>query len=307
MDKASQRPQLQFGPYLTQGPLGRPTSDGQTSMFIATHQETGSRVALRVLPLQTTNIEVVVKECETALSTLRQMVIPHSVKIEDYGHTPEAVYVAVSLMTGGTLQQRMLHNGIGMEPDDGPTLPSAGDVLQLAERVCEALQAMHDQDMIHGQIEPRNIMFDEDGDAYVSDIGLMRLIKILYNLDTTNSLSVSKYTPPELWQGEKPDARSDQYTLACLLYELLTGQAPFNSASIFALMKSHTNDDVKPPHLLRKDLPAELAVVFWQALAKPPSKRHRSIMSFYDELETALSGQWGDPTDFFTEVIDLSS
>lgn len=300
MSDAQEMPNLTFGPYITKGPLGRQTRDGQSSMFIAEHQETKHRVALRVLPVQAKDPAAVIERCNAALEPITEIMIPHSVKIVDYGNTKDAIYLASTLMTGGTLQHRMLQRGIGMDTVPEQQFPSLGEILGLAERMCEALDVMHNHDLIHGQIEPRNIMFDDVGEAYISDVGLVRIIKILYQLDTTNSLSISRYTPPELWEGGRADARSDQYSLACLIYELLTGQAPFNSASIFTLMQSHTKDDVLPPSMVRKGLPDDLAVVFWQALAKPPEKRHRSILAFYDELADALGDDLGDATGFFT-------
>jgi serine/threonine protein kinase len=155
-------------------------------------------------------------------------------------------------------------------------------------------------DIVHGQISAGSIMFNEKGDAFLSDVGLTRIMKIIYRLEFTSSFNMNKYSAPELWEGERPSPATDQYAVACLVYELLTGKAPFDDTSIYHLMQAHTNDVATPPHYLRKELPSDLAMVFWQALAKPVDRRYPSIAALLEALESALEDKLGQPTDFFT-------
>jgi len=298
-------PGSKLGPYVIKRRIGD-TSD-QSSVYIAMHEETQHQVALRALHITTRgDIEAAIAACKAELEQITSVYVPNSVQIESYGHVADTIYIAMTVMSGGTLLSRMKQRAIGLSLKQkqnnpaAPQLPSFGEVLTLTERIASALEQLHDVDRVHGQLEPRSIMFDEQGAAHLADIGLTRLTKIIYDLDTTNSLNVTKYTPPELWNGERPGSSTDQYSLACIVYELLTGGAPFTDASIFGLMQAHTSSVVEPPHYVREGLPGDLAMVFWQALAKPTDRRFASVMAFYDALEAVLGDEPGEPTGFFT-------
>jgi serine/threonine-protein kinase len=224
---------------------------------------------------------------------------PYIVKIEDHGIHESMLYIAMTVMDGGSLGDRMkqrLHTTL----EDDANLPSPGEVLQMLERVAEALDDIHSRNIVHGQIGPRSIMFDETGAAFVADIGMTRLMKIIFKLEATNSFNMNPYSAPELWEGERPSPSTDQYALACVIYELLTGKPPFNNTSIYHLMQAHMNDVAAPPHYTRPELPGDLAMVFWQALAKPVDRRYPSIMAFHDGLRKSLGEKLGEDTDFYT-------
>lgn len=305
MDDPMSHVRRTYGPYQTTRSIGRASTDN-SSVFVAIHEQTQQEVALRVLPITASDVEEVIVRCKAELASIKALNIPNSIEINDYGSTDESIYIATDVMAGGTLQQRMIAFGLGKQEDGvKPRMPSMREVLDMTERICDALDALHGNGLVHGQLEPRSILFDEDGDAYLADIGITRLTKIMYHLEATNSLNVSKYTPPELWNGERPSAATDQYAFACIVYELLVGAAPFNSSSIFDLMKAHAEDVATPPHYKREGLPSELAMVFWQSLAKPVDKRYNSMLAFYAALEEAMGADLGEDTGFFTDVIEV--
>jgi serine/threonine protein kinase len=210
-------------------------------------------------------------------------------------------------MQGGSLADRLKYRRVKSDHGINIPLPSPGEVVEMLERVADALDGLHSEDMVHGQVEPRNIMFDEHGLAYLADIGLTRLLKIIYSLDATNSFNTNKYTAPELWDGQRPLPATDQYSLACIAYELITGRPPFDAPTIFGLMKQHTDDVVLPPHYVRDGIPADLALPFWQAMAKPPERRYHNIYAFVEEVRQAVADKEGSPTGFFTFDMQPSS
>ena len=138
----------------------------------------------------------------------------------------------MDILNGGTLEQRMKTR---MSDENNKVLPTIADVLHMTERLAIALDALHQLNMVHGQIQPHSIMFDDRGNAFLTEIGLTRIMKIIYNLDTTNSFNMTRYSAPELWNGERPSPSTDQYALACIVYQLLTGKVPFDGPSIYAL------------------------------------------------------------------------
>ncbi|MDQ7034006.1 MAG: serine/threonine-protein kinase [Anaerolineae bacterium] len=285
-----------FGPYEVLHLMG---TSGQSAVFAAKHETTQHKVVLRVMTMAVTNLDAAIVECTQVLEEISNIDAPNIVKIEDYGIHNALIYIAMTIMEGGSLSDRMksrMESALG----DDAQLPSAGEVLQMLERVAIALDDIHERDMVHGQIGPGSIMFDKKGTAFVSDIGLTRLMKIIFRLEATNSFNMNPYSAPELWNGERPSPATDQYALACVIYELLTGKPPFNNTSIYHLMQAHMDDVAAPPHYIRPDLPSELALVFWQALAKPVDRRFPSVLAFHKGLQDALGDKLGEETDFFT-------
>ncbi len=287
----------QYGPYICRSLI---EADSQGGAFIAEHERSGAEVLLRVLTVTIADVDEALTQCEYLLQELSAIDAPYIITIEDYGSEVHTLYIALSLVRGGTLAQRMAYHHIGTPNNTEPHLPSVADVLALTERMAGALDALHATGLVHGQLEPRTILFDTTGAAFLSEIGFTRLMKIMFRLDATNSFNMSRYSPPELWNGERPSPATDQYALACILYELLTGQAAFSGSSIYDLMKAHTEDIAVPPHYAHPELSESLAMVFWQALAKRPGRRFKSVTAFYQALKKILGDDATSRTDFFT-------
>lgn len=280
-------------------------SGADSALYHALNSKTGKAVTLRVISLrrdwkETGRFEATRNAVLDAIAVLRNISAPSAVPILDFGVDDVYVYMAMPFMRGNSLHNRLEMRNISAK--NIATLPSLGQISQLVTRIGTALQALHDNGTVHGQVEPRAILFDESGDCFLADGGLIRLHKIIFHLENTNSFSVTRYSAPELWEGDKPVPASDQYALACVAYELITGRAPFESESLFGLMQSHVNDAVMPPNYVRPELklPTELAMVFWQALAKPIDRRYDSVQAFARAFAKVTAGYEGTPTDFFT-------
>jgi serine/threonine protein kinase len=289
-----------FGPYSSLRTLG---ASNNNAVYMALHQGTGRLVALRALTVNHDNREQALEACKTEVARFAAYSIPNVVQIEDYGIEGSTLYIAMRVMKGGSLQDRLKAVQRKVDAGSAPILPSPGEVVAVVERLAQALDGLHGHGMVHGQVEPRNILFDDSGLSYMSDVGLTRLLKIIYSLETTNSFSTTKYTAPELWDGKRPSPATDQYALACIAYELMTGKAPFEAPTIYGLMRQHTDEVALPPHYIRRGLPADLAIPFWQAMAKLPEKRFPNLRAFLDDLRTTIQGNEGTATGFF--ALDL--
>lgn len=295
MDDLKPPTSRKFGAYITLKLIG---TGGQSAVYSAMHEKTGRMVALRVMSVTANDVESAMNNCKDLLTELKLLEIPNAVAIEDFGNIEAVLYIAMNVMTGGTLLERMKQRQF-FEAGQTPQLPSPLEILDLTERMTVALDELHSIGMVHGQIEPRSIMFNERGEAFLSDIGMTRMMKFIYRLDATNSFNMTKYSAPELWEGKRPSPATDQYAFACILYELLTGKAPFDAPSIFGLMQAHANDVAAPPQHHRQDLPSSLSMIFWQALAKPVDRRYPSMREFYEDLRDALEGYESKSTNFF--------
>lgn len=275
------------------------------SLFQALNRKTGKSVMLRVLKIHLAKQErdkydSIRQECLNEMARVQKLTSPYLVPVLDYGVDEFYLYAAMPLMRGGSLHKRL--KTLRQQDKLTEKLPSLGQISDFIQRIADALQDLHRNGMVHGQVEPRAVLFDETGKAYLNDAGIVRLQKIFFNLESTNSFSVTRYSAPELWDGQRPEPASDQYALACLTYELITGRAPFESDSLIGLMNSHRYEAAMPPGLLRPELslPPELPMVLWQALAKPPSSRFSSVTAFAEAFARVVSAYRGTPTDFFT-------
>ncbi len=293
--------QQKYGSYLTRQSIA---TDGQSVIYRAMHAITGVDVTLRLMTIQSKDVEASLQECFQILQETQQINVPNISHILDYGNEENILYIATDYWPGGSLRKRMDRRHFGLNATEPPQLPASQEVLQMADQVAEALDALHEQGVIHAQLSATSILFDAEGNAAVGDVGMLRLLKVIFNLEMTNSFNITRYSAPELWEGERPTPATDLYAFACIVYELLTGRPPFDNNSISKLMKAHTDELAPPPHYVRKELPSDLAMVFWQALAKPVDRRYPSVRKFYLDLADALQKLPEEPTDFFTFAVD---
>src|SRR5207237_8029592 len=167
--------------------------------------------------------------------------------------------------------------------------------VDLIAQVAEALDAAHAAGLVHRDVKPGNILVSSNGDfesAYVCDFGLARHVSSVSSLTGERGfVGTIDYVPPEQIQGGTLDGRADVYSLGCVLFELLTGERPFDRESELSVVFAHLNDP--PPRLseARPDLPAAFDAVFATALAKSPEARYSSCAELAHAARSALQGK----------------
>lgn len=278
-----------------------------SALYHAMNTVTGSLVMLRVLSVrrdrhEQRTIDGEMKRCLDELEIVRNIHHPHLLPILDVQSSGPHVFFAMPIKSGGNLSHRMYGRpDFSYEESLAPIrLPSLGETTQLILQLGHALQALHEAGHSHGQVEPGSV-YTQGREVFLGNAGLLRLNKIIFRLDTTSSFDMTRYSAPEVWGAERSSPASDQYALACLAYEMVTGRFPFDSQTLLGLMDAHLNGSVPPPHLIRPDLklPQELSFIFWQALAKPVNERFDHIGMFVDAFALCVRGREGEPTDFF--------
>ncbi len=192
---------------------------------------------------------------------------------------------------------------IVMERIDGPTLvqhvakwrarvPFA-EVRALFAGVLDAMEQGHRRGIVHRDLKPDNILVARRGAALVPklvDFGIAKILEGTTYTMTGALLGTCRYMSPEQVQRpERADPRSDVYSLGVTLYQLVTGQVPFESTNHFAVMMSHVHDAPRPPSELRTDLPPELDRLILDALSKDPAGRPASCAAFRERLDAALA------------------
>jgi eukaryotic-like serine/threonine-protein kinase len=196
-----------------------------------------------------------------------------------------------ALRTALTLDNQLV---MIMEFVDGVTLSSRlhqGAIppalaVRYIDQVLDALSYAHKQNIIHRDIKPANMMLTPDGSVKLMDFGIARSASDRSLTLTGTTLGSLNYMPPEQVKGDPADNRSDLYSLGVSLYEMVTGQLPFQADSNYAMMAAHLQEVPKPPIVLRPGIPQALNQIIVMALAKDPGQRFQSADAFRGALKS---------------------
>jgi serine/threonine-protein kinase len=251
------------GRYRIESLLGR---GGMATVYLADDVRHGRRVAIKVLESATSGgaaDERFLREIRIAA----RLSHPHILALHDSGEVDKLRYYVMPYVAGESLRDRMGREGA----------LSAAEAVRLCAEVADALDYAHRQGIIHRDIKPENIMLQE-GHALVADFG----IASAYAASETRGLTLDgtvvgtpAYLSPEQVNGDALDGRSDLYSLACLLFECLTGSLPF-SGTAMAMMAQRVMGEAPSVQTLRSDIPDGVAGVVQRALTNDPSGRFQT-------------------------------
>jgi serine/threonine protein kinase/Flp pilus assembly protein TadD len=215
------------------------------------------------------------------IQILARLQHPHILALLDSGATEEAPprpFYVMPYVDGETLRQRLTREG---------PLPVA-EALRLVRETGEALHYAHGEGLIHRDVKPENVLLSQ-GHALVADFGIARAAGVAAGDRLTRtglSMGTPAYMSPEQAGGEREvDARADQYSLACVLYELLGGQPPFTGPDALAVLSRQVLDPVPPLTTLRPGVPGSVRLAIERALSKVPADRFATVLEFLAALE----------------------
>jgi serine/threonine-protein kinase len=227
---------------------------------------------------------------------------PHILGLHDSGEAAGYLYYVMPYIEGETLRERL----------DRERMLPVEEACQIAVEVGDALEYAHGQGVIHRDIKPENILLS-GGHAVVADFGLARALEESGGERLTQTgivIGAPVYSSPEQSGADGPvDGRTDQYSLATVIYEMLTGEPPFAGASIRAIMARKSTETPSSPRLLRDSIPPRVEAAVMKALAKLPADRYRTTGEFCaaltggQSIATADAGAGsGKPPSFWGEL-----
>src|ERR1700755_955471 len=223
---------------------------------------------------------------------------PSIVAVYDTGEaeTPSGPlpYIVMEYVEGVTLRD-IVHT-------EGPLAPRRA--IEIIADACQALNFSHQNGIIHRDVKPANIMISATNAVKVMDFGIARAIADSGNSVTQTAavIGTAQYLSPEQARGETVDARSDVYSLGCVLYEILTGEPPFVGDSPVAVAYQHVREDPVPPSERNPALSPDLDAVVLKALAKNPDNRYQTAAEMRTDLIRVHSGEAPEAPKVFTDA-----
>ena len=267
-----------IGRYAISGELGR---GAMGIVYDAFDPLIGRNVALKVIRLKEAmephEAEFLRDRLFREARLAGQLFHPGIVVILDVGQERDTAFVAMERVEGQTLQRIL----------DGGDLLATSRVLGILQQTGVALDFAHQHGVVHCDIKPANIILQNDSEVKITDFGIARVISQTLTLPGT-VMGTPSYMSPEQLEGRPVDGRGDQFSLAVLAYELLTGQRPFHGDSLATLTHAIVNGKRPSARAANPELPAAIDRVLQRGLAKFPQQRYQNCVELVTQIDSAL-------------------
>jgi len=249
---------------------------GMAYVFTANDTQENRTVAVKILKDEFASNREFVRKFINESKVLAGLAHPSIVEVFDVSFEGNPKFMVMEYIDGITLKEYM-------ETADGPL--SWKDSVHFTIQILRALQHAHARGVIHRDIKPHNIMLFTDGTVKVMDFGISKVAREEVKSSTEHTLGSVHYISPEQAQGQSTDEKSDIYSLGCVLYEMLTGQKPFDSDNPVAVALMHSKNVAPVPTSINPEIPIGLEQVIIKAMEKEPAKRYQSASEMIQALQ----------------------
>lgn len=265
--------ELNIGQYELLELIGR---GGTSSVFKAYDNEEGRYVAIKVLSPAAAANESYLTRFKREFDLVMKLEHPNIVKILDYGETQGMPYLVLPYFERGSLADRLMEEEITLQ-----------ESARMIDQISQALAYAHEKGVVHRDVKPANILFDELGNALLSDFGLARVHDASMSLTGSAVIGTPAYMSPDQARKEGIDGRSDQYSLGVILFQLVTGQLPYEADTPLGVVVQHMHEPLPIPRTINPDIPEAIERVILKATAKIPSERFPTITDFNEVYQVA--------------------
>lgn len=269
-----------IGRYEIKSELGR---GGMATVYRGYDPSFDREVAIKVLPREMMHDPQFRTRFEREIKMVAGLEHPSIVPVYDVGDEDGQPYFVMRYMTGGSLSDMI---------DKGKA--SLQDTARIVERIALGLNYAHKKGIVHRDLKPDNILFDENGDPFISDFGVAKLTESTGNLTGSGVIGTPAYMSPEQAQGTDIDGRSDVYGLGVIVYQLLSGSQPYNADTPMGVVVKHITEPV--PEILKMipDLPREADEVIKLSMAKDRNKRYPTAVDLAKAMNMLAFGNEGN-------------
>ncbi|MFE3188104.1 serine/threonine-protein kinase [Nocardia sp. NPDC059240] len=264
-----------FGHYRLRRKLGE---GGMGQVFEAYDTHTDRVVALKVLPEHSADNPEFRERFRRESRSAAALNDPHVIPIHGFGEIDGRLYLDMRLVDGSGMDAVLAQYG--------PMAPAAA--VAIIEQVAEALTAAHSQGLIHRDVKPSNILVSASGFVYLIDFGIARVVAETGLTSVGAAIGTFAYMAPERLSIGQADARSDVYSLACVLYECLTGAKPYPAVSMEQQIAGHLTGQAPRPSSICPDVPIAFDEIIARGLAKDPTQRYQAATELAAAARFAL-------------------
>jgi tRNA A-37 threonylcarbamoyl transferase component Bud32 len=265
-----------IGPYVIETSIGQ---GGMAEVYRGRHTTLDRPVAIKIMTARTADDEAFRRRFEREAQTVAALRHPNIVQVFDYGTVDNMPYMAMEYIEGTDLLTYLqTHGPLSMD-----------DTCQIGSEIAAALDYAHAHDVVHRDVKPSNVLIqigqDEALRAVLTDFGIAKIHTQETHLTRTGTVGTLDYMAPEqIMSSRTVDAAADVYSLGVMLFEMLTGQLPFQGDNPGAIILASLQQPAPDPRSLRPDLPPQASWALLRALDKDPSMRHKSAAALVDDL-----------------------
>jgi ABC-type sugar transport system substrate-binding protein/tRNA A-37 threonylcarbamoyl transferase component Bud32 len=270
----------QLGDYRIEARIGR---GGMAKIYRAYQPSVQRHVAVKIVSTDLADerdLNIFRERFAREAKVIASLEHTHILPIYDYGIVDDTAYLVMRLLDGGSLSDIIAEGPLELE--------RAADIFG---QVARGLAYAHSKGIIHRDLKPANILFSSTGDAYLTDFGLAKWIEGTSGLTQSGKIvGTPAYMSPEQLRGEPIDQRADIYAMGVILYQMVTGELPFDSdtGDVVSIIYQHLERNPPSPRELNPKLPAAVEGVILRALQKNAAQRYNSVLQMADELYIAL-------------------
>jgi len=241
--------------------------------------QVGREVAVKIVHSRLANDPEFIRRFAAEAQLVARVEHPHIVPVYDYWRDPGGAYLVMRYLRGGNLRQLLASEG-PLEPDRAA---------QVIDDVANALAAAHRLGVVHRDVQPANILFDEEGNTYLSDFGIAQDLATARTLREGRPGDIAYYLSPEEARGETPTKRADTYSLGLVLYECLTGRRAIGDSPTDG-SEREGNGPIPPVAAARPGLPAAIDEIIGRATATEPADRYPDVLDLSVAANAVLGG-----------------
>ncbi|HEU4563018.1 MAG TPA: serine/threonine-protein kinase [Gemmatimonadaceae bacterium] len=252
---------------------------GMAHVYAATHAVLGRPLVIKVLLAHLAREAEMRERFRREAEAASQLVHPFICSIIDYGESEECVWLVMPYLAGGSLADIIVR-----ERTVAPERAAA-----VSAQVAAGLDYAHRRGIVHRDVKPDNVLFDEDGDALITDFGIATARFHGRLTATGRAMGTPHYMSPEQAMGKLVDGRSDLYAVGVMLYEMLVGFPPFDGADSYSIGYKHVHEQPAALEAVDSRTPAALAQIVMRCLAKNPTERYQRGNDLADALHGYLA------------------
>ena len=247
---------------------------GMGKVYKAFDRDVNENIALKIIRPEIASNSEIITRFQNELKMARKIAHRNVCKMYDLGKDGEIKFISMEYVPGEDLKTTIKRMG--------PL--TIGKAIYVAKQMCEGLAEAHRLGVIHRDLKPRNIMVDRDGNARIMDFGLAISHEVKEVTDSRVMLGTPHYMSPEQVSGKPTDQRSDIYSLGIIMFEMLTGQVPFDGDTTISIALKHRSEQPPDPREINYRIPDEFGQLILRCLEKDKEKRYQSANEVLSDL-----------------------